>query len=80
MDVLGILSLYQLKPPLYLPVITLETHSDIVLRNLVAYEVATSSCTMELAQYVDLMSGIIDTEEDVMLLKGKGIIEGNMTV
>ncbi|KAI3754412.1 hypothetical protein L1987_54195 [Smallanthus sonchifolius] len=64
---------------LYLPVITLEIYSEVVLRNLVSYEIATSSSTMELAQYVDLMSGIIDTEEDVKLLKSKGIVKGNMT-
>lgn len=64
---------------LYLPVITLEIYSEVVLRNLVAYEIMTSNSTLELAQYVDLMSGIIDTEEDVKLLKGKGIIKGNMT-
>nr|GEW32695.1 putative UPF0481 protein At3g02645 [Tanacetum cinerariifolium] len=55
----------------YLPVITLETYSEVVLRNLVAYEVSTSSSIMELAQYVDLMSGIIDKEEDVNLLKDR---------
>ncbi|KAK1437428.1 hypothetical protein QVD17_03219 [Tagetes erecta] len=64
---------------LYLPVITLKIYSEVVLRNLVAYEIAISSSTMEIAQYVDLMSGIIDTEEDVKLLKSKGIIKGNMT-
>nr|XP_043629718.1 putative UPF0481 protein At3g02645 [Erigeron canadensis] len=63
---------------LYLPVITLEIYHDVILRNLVAYEFATSSSSMELAQYIDLMSGIIDTEEDVMLLKDKGIIIGTM--
>ncbi|KAJ0591749.1 hypothetical protein HanHA300_Chr03g0076851 [Helianthus annuus] len=67
------------KAVLYLPVITLETYSEVVLRNLVAYEIAIASSTMELAHYVDLMSGIIDTEEDVMLLKSKGIIKGSMT-
>ncbi|KAJ0800005.1 hypothetical protein HanPI659440_Chr03g0097961 [Helianthus annuus] len=67
------------KAVLYLPVITLETYSEVVLRNLVAYEIAIASSTMELAHYVDLMSGIIDTEEDVILLKSKGIIKGSMT-
>ncbi|KAJ9551020.1 hypothetical protein OSB04_015065 [Centaurea solstitialis] len=64
---------------LYLPVITLDTYSEVVLRNLVAYEAATARSDTELAQFVDLMSGIIDHEEDARLLKGKGIIEGNMT-
>ncbi|KAI3701526.1 hypothetical protein L6452_26682 [Arctium lappa] len=65
---------------LYLPVITLDTtYSEVVLRNLVAYEAATARSDMELAQSVDLMSGIIDHEEDARLLRVKGIIEGNMT-
>ncbi|KAL8189581.1 hypothetical protein R6Q57_029147 [Mikania cordata] len=63
---------------LYLPIITLEDYSEVVLRNLLAYEVATSSSTPELAQYIDLMSGIIDTEADVKVLRDKGIIKGNM--
>ncbi|XP_024964436.1 putative UPF0481 protein At3g02645 [Cynara cardunculus var. scolymus] len=64
---------------LYLPVITLNTYSEVVLRNLIAYEAAISRSAMELAQFIDLMSGIIDQEADVRLLKGKGIIEGSMT-
>ncbi|KAI3714907.1 hypothetical protein L6452_21869 [Arctium lappa] len=63
---------------LYLPVITLNGYSEVVLRNLIAYEMATSISTPELAQYIDLMSGIVDTEVDVKLLRAKGIIEGNM--
>ncbi|XP_024979843.1 putative UPF0481 protein At3g02645 [Cynara cardunculus var. scolymus] len=63
---------------LYLPVITLNGYTEVVLRNLIAYEMATSSSTPELAQYVNLMSGIVDTEVDVKLLRAKGIIEGNM--
>ncbi|GKC00318.1 putative UPF0481 protein, partial [Tanacetum coccineum] len=47
--------------------------------NLINGGIRATSSTMELAQFVDLMSGIIDKEEDVNLLKGKGIIEGNMT-
>ncbi|KAI3524385.1 hypothetical protein L1887_03039 [Cichorium endivia] len=66
------------KATLYLPVITLDIYSEVVLRNLIAYEVATSNSTPELAQYVDLMCGIVDTEEDVKLLRGNGIIKGNL--
>ncbi|XP_076933205.1 putative UPF0481 protein At3g02645 [Bidens hawaiensis] len=66
------------KATLYLPTITLEDYSEVILRNLLAYEVATSSSTPELARYVDLMSGIVDTEVDVKLLRDKGIIKGNM--
>ncbi|KAI3709372.1 hypothetical protein L2E82_39133 [Cichorium intybus] len=69
---------------LYLPVITLNGNSEVVLRNLVAYEMASSSSTLGyenhvLAQYVDFMSAIIDTKEDAGLLRGAGIIKGNLT-
>ncbi|KAM7474207.1 hypothetical protein LguiB_021450 [Lonicera macranthoides] len=63
---------------LYLPVITLNGDSEVLLRNLVAYEHAASGSTLELAQYVDLMCGIIDTVEDAKLLREKGIIKGSL--
>nr|XP_027118754.1 putative UPF0481 protein At3g02645 [Coffea arabica] len=63
-----------------LPVITLNTDSEVILRNLVAYEVASASpvSTLILAGYVDFMCGIIDTAKDVDLFKEKGIIESNL--
>ncbi|KAI3709374.1 hypothetical protein L2E82_39135 [Cichorium intybus] len=69
---------------LYIPVITLNGNSEVVLRNLVAYEMASSSSTLGyqnhlLGQYVDFMSGIIDTKEDARLLRVAGIIKGNLT-
>ncbi|KAM7473002.1 hypothetical protein LguiA_011185 [Lonicera macranthoides] len=64
---------------LYLPVITLNANSEVLLRNLVAYEHATSDSTLELAQYVDMMCGIIDTAEDARLLREKGIIKGTLS-
>nr|XP_043623316.1 putative UPF0481 protein At3g02645 [Erigeron canadensis] len=66
------------RATLYLPVITLDVYSDVVLRNLIAYEVATSSSTRDLAAYIDLMSGIVDSELDAKLLRAVGIIKGNM--
>ncbi|KAA8535242.1 hypothetical protein F0562_030245 [Nyssa sinensis] len=65
----------------YFPVITLNVNSEVILRNLVAYEVlsAKSESTLEFAQYVDLMSGIIDDAEDARLLREAGIIEGSLT-
>ncbi|KAL0427287.1 UNVERIFIED_CONTAM: hypothetical protein Slati_2903500 [Sesamum latifolium] len=64
----------------YLPVITLNTHSEIILRNLVAYEAASAKPgkVLEFAQYVDLMCGIIDTKKDVDILKRARIIEGEL--
>uniref|UniRef100_A0A5B7BKT7 Uncharacterized protein n=1 Tax=Davidia involucrata TaxID=16924 RepID=A0A5B7BKT7_DAVIN len=60
----------------YLPVITLNVNSEVILRNLVAYE-ALSGSTLELGGYVDLMSGIIDAAEDARLLREMGIIIGS---
>ncbi|KAM7473003.1 hypothetical protein LguiA_011186 [Lonicera macranthoides] len=69
----------EVEATLYLPVITLDANSEVLLRNLVAYEHATSDTTLELARYVDLMCGIIDTAEDARLLREKGIIKGNLS-
>ncbi|CAH1449145.1 unnamed protein product [Lactuca virosa] len=69
---------------LYLPVVTLNDNSEVILRNLVAYEIASSSNSSEyenhvVAGYVDFMSGIIDTTEDARLLRSAAIIKGNLT-
>ncbi|KAM7508290.1 hypothetical protein LguiA_018743 [Lonicera macranthoides] len=64
---------------LYLPVITLNSNSEVILRNLVAYEAATLDSTLELGGYVDLMCGIIDSAEDVKLLREKKIIKSNLS-
>ncbi|KAJ0701702.1 hypothetical protein HanOQP8_Chr10g0382241 [Helianthus annuus] len=69
----------------YLPLITLSSDSEVVLRNLVAYEklMAKNSFKggygLELTEYVDFMCGIIDTEKDVKLLREKKIIEGDLS-
>ncbi|XP_071717086.1 putative UPF0481 protein At3g02645 [Rutidosis leptorrhynchoides] len=67
------------KASLYLPIITLNDYSEIVLRNLIAYETATSRSKPELAEYIELMSSLVDTEADSKLLRAKGIIKGNMS-
>ncbi|KAK2992646.1 hypothetical protein RJ640_022208 [Escallonia rubra] len=64
---------------LYLPIINLNANSEVVLRNLVAYEAATSKSALELGQYVDLMSGILDTAEDARLLVENKIIQGELS-
>ncbi|KAL0427282.1 UNVERIFIED_CONTAM: hypothetical protein Slati_2903000 [Sesamum latifolium] len=63
----------------YLPVITLNTHSETILRNLAAYEAASAKPgKIEFVQYMDLMCGIIDTKKDVDILKKAKIIEGEL--
>ncbi|XP_027066539.1 putative UPF0481 protein At3g02645 [Coffea arabica] len=61
---------------LYLPVMNLNASSEVIMRNLVAYEAAMCKSTLEFARYVNLMNGIIDTAEDVKLLKQNGVIKG----
>ncbi|KAL3835505.1 hypothetical protein ACJIZ3_010241 [Penstemon smallii] len=59
---------------LNLPTINLDMNSEVVLRNLVAYEACNKSGPLVLARYIELMNGIIDTEEDAKFLREKGII------
>lgn len=59
----------------YLPVIHLDDRSEVVMRNLVAYEAFSDvSVPLVLARYTELMNGIIDTCEDAKLLREKKII------
>ncbi|XP_023872943.2 putative UPF0481 protein At3g02645 [Quercus suber] len=57
-----------------LPAIHLDGNSEVVLRNLVAYEACTAPDVMVFTRYTELMNGIIDTEEDVKILREAGII------
>ncbi|OEL29440.1 putative UPF0481 protein [Dichanthelium oligosanthes] len=59
---------------LHLPVIGVDINSEVVLRNLVAYEASVGSGPLVLARYVELMNGIIDTEEDARVLRECGVI------
>ncbi|KAK4413966.1 hypothetical protein Salat_2809400 [Sesamum alatum] len=63
---------------LYLPTISLDVNSEVVLRNLVAYEACNASGPLVLARYVELMNGIIDTEEDAKFLRERGIIKNRL--
>ncbi|PQQ18607.1 putative UPF0481 protein [Prunus yedoensis var. nudiflora] len=58
----------------YLPATSLDVNTEVILRNLVAYEVSNASGPLVLTRYTELMNGIIDTEEDAKLLREKGII------
>ncbi|CAK7351129.1 unnamed protein product [Dovyalis caffra] len=63
----------------YLPRISLDVNSDVVLRNLVAYEASNSSGPMVFTLYTELMNGIIDSAEDAKMLREKGIILSHST-
>ncbi|XP_052198674.1 putative UPF0481 protein At3g02645 [Diospyros lotus] len=62
------------KKIIYLPVITLDVHSEVIMRNLVAYEASVLSECLVFTRYTELMNGIIDTIEDAKLLREKNII------
>lgn len=68
----------------YLPVVKLDYDSEVILRNLTAYEklMAKNSFMagfgLELTEYVDFMCGIIDNAKDVKLLRELKIIEGDL--
>ncbi|KAK9229556.1 hypothetical protein WN944_022519 [Citrus x changshan-huyou] len=59
---------------LHLPSVSLDVNSKVILRNLVAYEASNASGPLVSTRYTELMNGIIDTEEDVKLLRRKGIL------
>ncbi|XP_047969403.1 putative UPF0481 protein At3g02645 [Salvia hispanica] len=62
----------------HVPVISLDVNSEVVLRNLVAYEACSASGPLVLARYVELMNGIINTEADAKFLCGRGIIVNHL--
>ncbi|KAL0354844.1 UNVERIFIED_CONTAM: hypothetical protein Sradi_3931300 [Sesamum radiatum] len=58
----------------YIPIIKLDVNSEVVLRNLVAYEACSASGPLFLTRYVELMNGIIDTDLDARFLCRREII------
>jgi hypothetical protein len=57
-------------------VVTLDSNTEIVLRNLVAYDEASGP--LVLARYTELMNGIVDTDEDVAVLRARGVALNRM--
>ncbi|KAK7364203.1 hypothetical protein VNO80_12699 [Phaseolus coccineus] len=64
----------------YLPVLKLDVNSEVIMRNLVAHEALTKPDFLIFTRYTELMRGIIDTVEDVKLLKTEGIIESSSSL
>ncbi|KAJ6700725.1 hypothetical protein OIU74_012135 [Salix koriyanagi] len=62
------------KAALYLPMISLDINTEVVFRNLIAYEISNASGPLIFTRYIELLNGIIDTEEDVRLLRERSII------
>jgi hypothetical protein len=63
---------------LRLPVITLDATTEVVLRNLVAYEAVAVRGPLVLARYTELMNGIIDTTRDVKILRQSHVLVNRM--
>lgn len=58
---------------LLLPHLTLHSNSEVILRNLCAYEAAVYKCGL-MGEYVDLICGIVDTAQDVEWQIRAGVI------
>ncbi|XP_059458420.1 putative UPF0481 protein At3g02645 [Corylus avellana] len=67
---------------LKLPNIKLSVNSEVILRNLVAFEVMSipESKPLIFTRYFELMNGIIKTAKDVAVLKKHGIIETDQSI
>ncbi|KAL8040732.1 hypothetical protein ABFX02_10G117500 [Erythranthe guttata] len=66
----------------YLPKIKIKSNFEVVLRNLLAYEAAAKPGgpdVLELAEFVDLICGIIDTPGDVEILRKERVIMSDLT-
>lgn len=63
---------------LSLPVIHLDGNTEVILRNLVAYETAVVRGQLVMARYTELMNGIIDTPKDVKILRECKIVFNGM--
>ena len=59
---------------LYLPNVKLDSNTEVILRNLVAFEASAAPGAMVFTRYTDLMNRMINAEEDVKLLRQSGII------
>ncbi|KAK2982833.1 hypothetical protein RJ640_021323 [Escallonia rubra] len=59
---------------MYLPTVSLDVNTEVILRNLVAYEACNASGPLVFTRYTELMNGIIDIEEDAKFLRERGII------
>ncbi|KDP44461.1 hypothetical protein JCGZ_16294 [Jatropha curcas] len=59
---------------LHLPVLTLNVNSEVIIRNLLAYEAMVMPETRNFARYIELMATMIHTTEDVELLKNERFV------
>ncbi|XP_022156851.1 putative UPF0481 protein At3g02645 [Momordica charantia] len=69
---------YKPEATLWLPAITLDSTSHVILRNLVAFEVITKLNPPRFSQYAAVMNGLMATTKDVKILKEARIIVNNL--
>ncbi|WCJ19030.1 hypothetical protein M5689_001341 [Euphorbia peplus] len=69
------ISFRQADASLHLPILTLNSYSDVVIRNLIAYEAVTKPESQDFARYIEIMAAMIRSLEDVELLRSKGILK-----
>ncbi|XP_076951968.1 putative UPF0481 protein At3g02645 [Bidens hawaiensis] len=75
----GIDDIYMDKNIIYLPIITWSNNSEVILRNLVAYEtLIPGSSRGPLNEYMGLMCGLVVNTDDVKLLREENIIRGDL--
>ncbi|KAF8389163.1 hypothetical protein HHK36_025856 [Tetracentron sinense] len=70
---LGTIEFDKASTTFYLPNLNLNENS-VVLRNLIAYEASIAPDVMIFTRYTELMKGIIDSKDDVKLLREAGIV------
>lgn len=63
---------------IYLPKVRLDANTEVILRNLVAFESSAAPGALVFTRYTDFINGMIDSEEDVRLLKESGIITNHL--
>lgn len=66
------------KNTICLPRITIHDSTEILFRNLLAFEMCKPSKPKYVARYVSLMDELIDSEEDVALLRKRKIITNHL--
>ncbi|KAJ7970106.1 Plant protein of unknown function (DUF247) [Quillaja saponaria] len=62
----------------YLPKVALDVNSEVIMRNLVAYEAMTKSEFLLFTRYTELIRAIVDTVEDIEVLVEKKIVVSHL--
>ncbi|KAL2327782.1 hypothetical protein Fmac_021209 [Flemingia macrophylla] len=75
----GKLQFLSYSASIYLPCIRLNVTSEVIIRNLLAYEALAKPNRLILARHVKLMCALIDTAKDVQLLVDNKIIRTNLS-